>query len=93
MEIVSDSSVGKDRRHLRKAYHDAGVTEYWIVDVRRGPPRFELLLHRPEGYLPSAPDAAGFRRSEVLARNLRFVRSSQRGDLVFFRLEEDGASA
>src|SRR5262249_37567274 len=35
MEIVSDSSVFKDTKQLRAAYHRAGIREYWLVDVRR----------------------------------------------------------
>jgi hypothetical protein len=34
LEIVSDSSVFKDKQQLRQAYHEAGVREYWIIDAR-----------------------------------------------------------
>ncbi|HEY1065988.1 MAG TPA: Uma2 family endonuclease, partial [Pirellulales bacterium] len=33
VEIVSDSSVAKDRRRLPAAYFTAGVLEYWLVDA------------------------------------------------------------
>src|ERR1051325_3510831 len=33
LEIVSDSSVKKDLRDLRAAYHEANVDEYWIIDA------------------------------------------------------------
>jgi Uma2 family endonuclease len=34
LEIVSDSSVRKDRTLLRDAYGRAGVREYWLIDAR-----------------------------------------------------------
>jgi Uma2 family endonuclease len=87
VEFVSDSSTKKDNRHLRKAYHDAGIREYWIVDARHDPLVFELLRHRPQGYEPSLPDAEGFRHSEVLGRDVRLIRSGEKHGLVWFRLE------
>jgi len=36
VEIVSDSSVGKDTRRLPNAYYQAGVPEFWLIDARVG---------------------------------------------------------
>lgn len=35
LELVSQSSVIKDTRLLKKAYQLAGVDEYWLIDARR----------------------------------------------------------
>jgi len=37
VEIVSDSSVGKDTRRLPEAYYKAGVREFWLADARKDP--------------------------------------------------------
>lgn len=34
VEIISDSSVNRDRREKFRAYEAAGVAEYWIIDPR-----------------------------------------------------------
>lgn len=34
MEIVSDSSVRKDTIQLRRAYYQAGIPEFWLIDAR-----------------------------------------------------------
>lgn len=88
VEVVSDSSTTKDRRHLKKAYFDAGVSEYWIVDARREPLTFEILVPGEQGFVDSVPDAAGFRASPILGRRLRLVRSREKAGIVFFTLEE-----
>lgn len=46
VEIVSDSSVRKDRERLPAAYHAAGVREFWLVDARGAEVR--LTIHRWE---------------------------------------------
>ena len=87
VEVVSDSSTTKDRQRLKAAYHGAGLPEYWIVDGRTEPLGFELLRHRPAGYEPSPTDAAGYRNSRVLQRDVRIDRNPGRGGLIYFELE------
>jgi Uma2 family endonuclease len=43
VEIVSDSSVTKDTRHLREVYGRAHVLEYWLIDARGPDITFEIL--------------------------------------------------
>jgi Uma2 family endonuclease len=74
VEIVSDSSVRKDTLLLRKAYHRAGVDEYWIVDARGQDIRFKVLSRRARSYSEQAPAAGGFVRSEALGAELRLTR-------------------
>src|SRR5262245_45189206 len=78
LEVVSDSSVGKDLKTLRKAYWKAGVTEYWVVDARKGKPGFEILVRGPKG-LRRAPAQGGWVESRVFGRAFRL------------RVEEDKA--
>jgi Uma2 family endonuclease len=51
LEIVSRSSVHKDTVELRQAYWEAKIREYWLVDARREPLRFDILRHSPKGYV------------------------------------------
>ncbi|QDU58210.1 hypothetical protein Pan181_44430 [Aeoliella mucimassa] len=49
-EIVSDSSEEKDLEILRRAYHAAGIPEYWILDARNEEIRFLLLTWTENEY-------------------------------------------
>ncbi len=75
VEIVSDSSVSKDKRRPRRTYWQAGIPEYWIVDAR-GPARvrFEILTRGETGYEPVTPDDEGFRLSPTFGRRFRIAR-------------------
>jgi Uma2 family endonuclease len=53
LEIVSKFSVQKDTVILRDLYWKAGITEYWLVDVRKEPLRFDILRHSTRGYVAS----------------------------------------
>jgi Uma2 family endonuclease len=50
LEVVSASSVRKDTVHLRDLYFRAGTPEYWLVDARQAPPRFDVLRAGRRGY-------------------------------------------
>src|SRR5262249_37060874 len=43
LEVVRDGSVEKDTVVLRQAYAEAGIREYWLVDGRKEPLRFDVL--------------------------------------------------
>ena len=64
LEIVSDSSVTKDKYDLRRAYHKAGIREYWIIDARGENLEFQVLHWRKTGYA-AAPNNDGWQRSRV----------------------------
>jgi Uma2 family endonuclease len=65
LEIGSDGSVKKDKRDLRKAYHEAGVREYWIIDARGAEIDFQILHWRKTAYV-AAPNKDGWQRSRVI---------------------------
>lgn len=86
MEIVSDSSVGKDTLKLRKAYHRAGIREYWLIDARGDKLSFQILHWRKNGYV-AAPDQDGWQFSKVFQRFFRLIRSRNRRGAWAYRLE------
>jgi Uma2 family endonuclease len=49
-EIVSPTSVRKDKVRLREAYHKAGIAEFWLIDVRGPDVEFSILRHTANGY-------------------------------------------
>jgi Uma2 family endonuclease len=77
LEIVSDSSVTKDKHDLRHAYHQAGVREYWLIDARGNEIDFQILHWRKTGYAAAARKE-GWQRSRVLSRSFRLTRSRDR---------------
>ncbi len=77
LEIVSPSSVTKDNRDLRQAYHAAGIREYWIVDARGAEIDFRILHYRKAGYV-AASDVDGWLRSRVFGKQFRLTRKPNR---------------
>ena len=55
LEILSDSSVRKDRVRLKEAYERARIPEYWLVDARGEQISFEILILENGGYRASGP--------------------------------------
>lgn len=86
MEIVSDSSVRKDTRLLRERYHRAGIPEYWLIDARGEDVDFQILLHRPEGYV-RAPHKGKWQRSQVFGRQFRLTRKRDPIGCWFYTLQ------
>jgi Uma2 family endonuclease len=84
-EIVGDVSQGRDTEDLRRAYHRAGIPEYWLIDARGREIDFQILLHRRTGYA-SAPVRSGWRRSRVFDRSFRLERTRGRMNLWVYRL-------
>lgn len=86
LEIVSRSSVTKDKRDLRQAYHQAGVAEYWIVDACGEEIEFRVFHWRKSGYV-SAPDSDGWLRSRVFPYQFRLTRKRDRRGGWRYQLE------
>jgi Uma2 family endonuclease len=84
VEIVSDASVGKDRRRLPPAYFAAGVTEFWLIDAR-GPELEFVIHHRGEnGFVPVAVAADGGQPSTVFSCGFQLIRGrNARGRYVY----------
>ena len=86
LEIVSRGSVTKDKRQLRKAYHRAGIREYWIIDARRDEISFVVLYWRKSGYA-TAPHRDGWVHSRVFQRDFRLTRKPDRRGAWEYALE------
>jgi Uma2 family endonuclease len=87
VEIVSDSSVGKDFDRLPPFYARAGVRELWLLDARKADVRFDLLTLQDGIYVPVPPDADGWRTSPCLGRDFRLLRFHQPPFPWSYRLE------
>src|SRR5438445_8120132 len=75
LEIVSKYSERKDTKILRELYWKAGIAEYWLVDVRKDVPQFDILRHSPEGY--ASTDAVdGWFSSGVFGHSFQLVRQT-----------------
>jgi Uma2 family endonuclease len=74
LEVVSDSSVFKDYDLLRKAYWEAGIREYWLVDARKTPLTFVILRHGPRGYV-AVRKQDGWVKSPVFGRAFRLTQT------------------
>jgi Uma2 family endonuclease len=72
LEVVSRSSVHKDTVTMRQAYWEAGVREYWLVDVRQEPLRFDILRHTAPGYVATRR-RDGWLKSAVFGRSFRLT--------------------
>jgi hypothetical protein len=71
LEVLSDSSESKDKVVLKRAYWEANIKEYWLVDVREGV-RFDIFRHTPRGYV-SARKQEGWIKSNVFAGSFRLL--------------------
>lgn len=78
VEILSDSSTGKDTRRLPPLYARAGIPELWLVDARGDELSFQVKTLEDAGYLPMEPDADGWRDSPVLGLKVRLSRTMTR---------------
>ena len=72
LEIVSQTSVAKDTKRLRRQYHRAGVSEYWLIDARGEDIDFQILLWTESDYA-GAPERKGWQRSRVPSQPGRLV--------------------
>jgi Uma2 family endonuclease len=72
LEIVSAASVRKDTVLLRQAYFEAGIREYWLVDARREPIRFDILRRSTKGYTATRK-RDGWLSSVVFGQSFQFT--------------------
>ena len=77
LEIVSESSVRKDAEVLRELYWTAGIPEYWLVDVRREPIRFDILRHTARAYVPTRRKD-GWVKSTIFGKSFSLQTSKDR---------------
>jgi Uma2 family endonuclease len=84
LEIVSTYSVRKDTKILRNLYWRAGIPEYWLVDARIKPLRFDILRWTERGYSATRRNK-GWLKSKVFGRSfLLETKPDQLGHPQFF---------
>ncbi|HEX3148696.1 MAG TPA: Uma2 family endonuclease [Gemmataceae bacterium] len=86
LEVVSRRSVTKDTELLLHAYWKAGIPEYWLVDARKSPARFDIFRHTREGYVATRR-RDGWLKSLVFGKQFQFVESKDRFGTPEYRLE------
>src|SRR5262245_20434072 len=67
LEVVSTFAVRKDTDILRDLYWRARIPEYWLVDVRKTPVRFDILRWTSRGYAATRRQD-GWIRSNVFGK-------------------------
>lgn len=72
LEVVSRSSQRKDPVVLRKLYWEAGIPEYWLVDARKEPLRFDILRYKPKGYV-AVRKQDGWIKSAVFGKSFKLT--------------------
>jgi Uma2 family endonuclease len=73
LEVVSESSVGKDYKELRELYWRAGIPEYWLVDARGERLTFEILRHSSKSYA-AVRKQEDWQKSAVFGKSFRLTR-------------------
>ncbi len=76
LEIVSPSSIHKDKVLLREAYYRADINEYWIIDGLGQAIEFQLLT-RGEKEFVSVALQDGWLRSPTFDRQFRLEREKE----------------
>jgi Uma2 family endonuclease len=74
LEIVSKSSVQKDTVVLRELYWNAGIPEYWLVDVRGDRLVFDILKRGRKGYVVTRKPS-GWVKSAALGKSFQLTRT------------------
>jgi len=92
MEVLSDSSVAKDKRKLRANYHKAGIREYWLIDARGEEIDFQILVWHKKGYT-AAPKKDDWQRSPVFSRFFRLTRKRDKDGDWLYRLESQSLTS
>ena len=80
LEIISTSSVAKDKEILFDLYWRSGIREYWLIDVRKNRQEFNIYRHGSRGYV-AARRSGGWTKSAVFGKSFRLVcGTDERGD-------------
>ncbi len=74
LEIVSPSTRRKDKVLLRKAYFDAGIPEYWLIDALEDEIDFQLLVRGNREYTPVAAEG-GWLASPTFGKSFKLERA------------------
>lgn len=87
LEVVSRSSLHKDTVVLFHAYWEAGIREYWLVDAREQPLRFDIYHRGRKGYLATRRQRGGWLESAVFGHDFRLTSQNDPAGHPQFSLE------
>jgi Uma2 family endonuclease len=59
LEVVSRSSIEKDKKLLRDAYHRGGVEEYWLIDALGEAIDFQTLVAQEQSFVAQSIEDNG----------------------------------
>ena len=90
VEILSDSSVGKDTERLPPRYARAGVGELWLIDARGEEPRLEVKTLAGFTYRKANQDSSGWVLSPLLGSHVRLTRQPTPHAGWLYELEHRG---
>lgn len=85
LEIVSHASRRKDKQLLRKAYFDAGIPEYWLIDALGEEVDFQLLVAGEYEYSAVEP-RDGWQASPTFGRLFQLTREKDEDDFWQYTL-------
>jgi Uma2 family endonuclease len=93
LEVVSRSSVAKDNVVLKEAYFLAGIREYWLVDARKSPVKFDILRPGKSGFV-AVRKRGMWTPSDVFAASFQLLQYTGEDGHPAFTLEvrADGTS-
>jgi Uma2 family endonuclease len=71
LEVLSESSEEKDEVILKRAYWEADIPKYWLIDAREKL-RFDIFRHTPRGYVATRKQD-GWVKSNVFGKSFRLL--------------------
>lgn len=75
LEIVSPSSVKKDKQVLLENYFTAGIPEYWLVDALEEETEFTILISGNTEYVSAPISEDGWAQSPLFGRWFKLTRA------------------
>lgn len=84
IEVADAKTEEKDLKILRKLYHQAGISEYWVVKELFDSPSLIIYRHTSTGYVPVRAQN-GWVRSQVLGAQFQLSVSEAGEDACLHR--------
>ena len=86
LEVVSRSSVTKDKKTLRECYFRAKIEEYWLIDARGAEIEFQVLIRGKNDYVPTK-SSGDWQVSKVFGKKFRLRRITDELGDIDYRLD------
>jgi Uma2 family endonuclease len=78
LEVLSRTTQKRDSMDYPQLYFESGILEYWLIEARCEPLKFDIFRRGREAFDSSPVDADGFVQSVVFNRSFRLVRKTGR---------------